>query len=180
MVLDFRWDFCLQQSLPLVISICYFAPVGLQWCLNKVGREKSTRPQAATPHGSQPTSNKPTIRARLNSSISKSLSVVNMLYLPISRYSTSVFQCVTLPDGSSVLKAFPDMLCYSQEHTVFRVLGCVGISLCTHASALILRAVCTRAWRIGALEASVCCRYGRLPRLGRRYALEDEPRRHAP
>jgi hypothetical protein len=61
------------------------------------------------------------------------LSVVNMLYLPISRYSTSVFQCVTLPDGSSVLKAFPDMLCYSKEHTVFMCLGCVGISLCTHA-----------------------------------------------
>ena len=142
MVLDFRWDFCLQLSLPLVTSLCYFAPVGLQWFMNKVGLEKSTlRPQAATPHGSQPTSKKPTIRARLNSSISKSLSVVNILYLPISRYSTSVFQCVALPDGSSVLKAFPDMLCHSKEHTVFMCLGCVGISLCTHASALILRAV---------------------------------------
>ena len=38
-------------------------------------------------------------------------------YLTVSRYSTSVFTCIELANGVSVLKVYPGLVCGSAEHT---------------------------------------------------------------
>ena len=79
-----------------------------------------------------------------NTGVSKTLSLVNILYLPLSKYSVSVFRCRELGNAPSVLRSFPDVLCWSSEHYFFLAVGVFGLAFYmvrTQAP----RVVCSRA-----------------------------------
>ena len=63
-----------------------------------------------------------------NVAVSKTLSLVNILYLPLSKYSLSVFRCRELNTGESVLRSFPDIVCASSEHQFFLAVGSFGLA----------------------------------------------------
>ena len=63
-----------------------------------------------------------------NTGVSKTLSLVNILYLPLSKYSLSVFRCRELNTGESVLRSFPDIVCASSEHYFFLAVGTFGLA----------------------------------------------------
>jgi hypothetical protein len=141
---DWRWDFCLQSSLPFIVALCYFSPVAIRSFQDEFGikspvlarrvtrlfRRKSDADTNRLPES------KPTIWVLRNQAVAKTLSIINILYLPISRYALSAFGCSELADGQSVLKMFPDVVCASTQHSVFFVLGCLGTVTCTPNAAL--------------------------------------------
>ena len=49
--------------------------------------------------------------------------------MTVSRYSISVFNCMRLADGSSVLAQYPVLECGSPQHIVHQVFGVLGIAL---------------------------------------------------
>ena len=152
---DWRWDFCLQQSLPLVIVMCYFWKVawfelGIRLKLNgrsarilkQIGacsfasRKSKGIPGSGDDVGSSNAMGETQFlekegRMLRNSAISKTLSLVNILYLPMSRYATSVFYCIQLAPGQTFLKPFPNIPCYTFQYYVFLCLGSVATLLCT-------------------------------------------------
>ncbi len=66
--------------------------------------------------------------AKRNEAISKTLSLINVVYLPVSKYSISVFKCIDV-GGRSVLSAFPNTDCSSAEYTAIFTAGCVGTAV---------------------------------------------------
>jgi hypothetical protein len=72
----------------------------------------------------------PTRREMRNRGISQSLSLMNVVYLPVSKYAISVYKCTTL-NGPSVLTAFPNMPCGSSEHSVVFAIGCLATTVYT-------------------------------------------------
>ena len=122
-----------------------------------------------------------------NSAISKTLSLVNILYLPMSRYATSVFYCIQLAPGQTVLKTFPNIPCYTFQYYVFLCLGCAATLLCKPRGCINLRL----STQSVALPCSPCndyklqlaflcipfcgCRHGRFSRARRSRAVENGP-----
>ena len=49
-----------------------------------------------------------------------------MTYLTVSIYSTSVFRCIDLADGTRVLYRYNSMQCNTAEHMVYMALGLFG------------------------------------------------------
>jgi hypothetical protein len=66
--------------------------------------------------------------AKRNEAISKTLSLINVVYLPVSKYSISVFKCTDV-GGRSVLSAFPNTDCSSAEYAAIFTAGCVGTAV---------------------------------------------------
>ena len=138
---DWRWDFCLQNSLPFIVALCYFSPVMMRSVQARCGVKLPTlsscvfwRKSERAAVSEQQLLPKPTTRMLRNAAVSKTLGIVNILYLPISRYALSAFGCIVLADGQSVMKTFPDASCESTEYYVFVFLGVLGTITCTLAA----------------------------------------------
>ena len=130
---NWRWDFCLQLALPVIVAVSYFSPIALRSAQAKLGIRpiSSLVCLSRNSAASDPLVAKPTMKAMRNAAVSRTLGIINILYLPISRYSISIFFCIQLRDGQSVLKMFPDVACSSTQYYVFLCLGCLGTAACT-------------------------------------------------
>ena len=103
-------DFVVQLTLPLVFALLVgFMPVLV--AMSNGRKEKKD------------------LRQKINQGISSSCLFLNITYLTVSRYSTSVFSCVTLVGQTRVLAVYPSMVCGSSQHTLYMVLGTLGIAV---------------------------------------------------
>jgi hypothetical protein len=132
---SWRWDFGLQLALPIVVAVSYFSPLWLHILQAKFGINisrscifRSTQPSDARSWVPMPL---PVMHAMRNAAVSKTLAIINIIYLPVSRYSISVFFCTQLRDGQSVLRVFPDVSCTSSDYYIFLCLGFFGTTACT-------------------------------------------------
>ena len=124
----------MQLVLPVIVAVSHFSPIALRSAQAKFGIRPISSSCACLSRNSaatDPLVAKPTMKAMRNAAVSRTLCVVNIFYLPISRYSISVFFCIQLRDEQSVLKMFPDVSCSSTQYYVFLCLGGLGTAACT-------------------------------------------------
>ena len=88
------------------------------------------------------------------------------VYLTVSKYSTSVFTCIELANGASVLKVYPEITCGSATHTVYMVLGVIGTVIymvCRTATIVLLTNTSnckqlSTSLHLGSSQSSLHCR----------------------
>jgi hypothetical protein len=70
--------------------------------------------------------------------ISKYLAFINCLYMTLARYTVGAFVCISLTDTGTlmVLKADPNIECYSSAHNALMAVAAVGVVLYTVGYAL--------------------------------------------
>jgi len=75
-----------------------------------------------------PDSNKPEHGSRLEA-IKLSLAISNCLYLPVAGEALALYSCHLLPDGSSYLAAYPEVICYEGGHLAAVLLSVIQFIL---------------------------------------------------
>jgi hypothetical protein len=110
------FDFGLQLLLPVMYTAVFAAQIGVrhQW------RSLRSPKRAQASH-----------LAWKMKVISGPLKFLSVVYLTVSRYSTSVFRCVALSDGTLVLQAYPGMQCNTTQHLWYYACGVIGIVVYT-------------------------------------------------